>query len=682
MKKNNIDLLDLYIERKWLIVDVNSDNYLLCHSTIKELLTRCNFLLFPKEKEIEISKTWMVKNRIYKCDLFVYDTNFWWGLIERDVIINQNEHFQSFEALMSYLKLQEPTITIVPMSKKEKDEFLENVRLNSLKWFEILFGVKTGYKVTSIGFDTKKWTNFTFNNWILDTETGKFEEWNYELTQNTSINLTYPNDQIKDLVLWNSLADCLSIEKYISKEKDISAITLGYMVAWIFRQEYKKIHNEFPFLGIEWYTWYGKTSLLNFASWVSGYNRSSVSWVCDTDYAFEVGMNCMWWWFYYFDEIQKASDKLLKYIQAAYNSWENHKWWADGDWSKLQVFRKDCSLFCTWELLPQHEEALLNRFVVLSPTEAFTIKQNVKDEEELMKYKELTWETMNTDYLTTEQIKTLAIQYYRPRFLNILRNKSKIDFKYYHDKALKLIDETLNKWVLDVRYKNNLVAPITWYLILKWDTVNESEVYDIIIMYFNKLDKYIKNAIISWSIVQYICQHTWELCSWTWKVKGYTSNNPMIYLKNTEREQWIVLQVQTLVKYMADKFASPLKVKHIEQQFRQLLGIQNYSTKVVKVAKGELNFTWTFISLEKVKQNESLRVIRDYVLLYLNEHMRELTHVKDWEKADTEIYPKIQAKVMPNGTLEKLINEMNDTCKSSQYFDTDTFQKIEEEEVL
>ena len=30
---------------------------------------------------------------------------------------------------------------------------------------------------------------------------------------------------------------------------------------------------------------------------------------------------------------------------------------------------------CTWELLPQQEEALLNRFIVLCPTQPFLVKE-------------------------------------------------------------------------------------------------------------------------------------------------------------------------------------------------------------------------------------------------------------------------------------------------------------------
>ena len=65
-------------------------------------------------------------------------------------------------------------------------------------------------------------------------------------------------------------------------------IPILWIVLSAFRNEYKDIHNEFPFLGIQSYTGMGKTSLLNFLSRVCGYNWETIPGTCDSEYAFEV----------------------------------------------------------------------------------------------------------------------------------------------------------------------------------------------------------------------------------------------------------------------------------------------------------------------------------------------------------------------------------------------------------
>jgi hypothetical protein len=59
---------------------------------------------------------------------------------------------------------------------------------------------------------------------------------------------------MKNLTLQQSLMGILSLKDYISANDTTSSIILGYMVAGIFRNEYKDIHNEYPFLGIQSYT--------------------------------------------------------------------------------------------------------------------------------------------------------------------------------------------------------------------------------------------------------------------------------------------------------------------------------------------------------------------------------------------------------------------------------------------
>ena len=106
--------------------------------------------------------------------------------------------------------------------------------------------------------------------------------------------------------------------------------------------------------------------------------------------------------------------------------------------------------------MPQQEEALLNRFIVLCPAQPFLVKKNVKDENEIKKLRELTHdEDSKIEYLSTDQIRQMGMFYYRPRFLSILKNKNKINFNEYINKALSFIEKFSSKEI-DTRFLNNL----------------------------------------------------------------------------------------------------------------------------------------------------------------------------------------------------------------------------------
>ena len=668
-----------YLEKSWMKNTNNKelgDKY--CELVWSQL-DKINFLLFPKKKTVIKWDSDMIKNFKFKCDLLVHDRNFWSWWIKKEVLIDQIEHLRSFESLKSFLELQEPTIVFPYMKRSSKDKVCEFVRSIMLTWFEKTFWLATSYEVRRIWFDLKDPHVFLFNNWKLDLKTWKFDWMPYLLSQDTSVKLEFPDEEIKNIALWSALKDCLSIKQYISNENTISSLILWYMIAGIFRKEYKDRFNEFPFLWIEWYSGIGKTSLLNFLSWICWYSWNTINWVCDSDYAFEVWMDCMGWRFYFFDEIQKASTKLLKYVQAAYNSWENHKWGWNGNWSELQTYRKDCSLICTWELLPQQEEALLNRFIVLCPTQPFLVKKNVKDNDEIKKLRELTHdEDSKIEYLSTDQIREMGMNYYRPRFLAILKNKNKIKFNEYIDKALSFIDKFSSKEI-DTRFLNNLSPALAWYLLLKWDDIDTAEIEGIISDYLKRLDVYRKDSIVSSRIVEYIISHIGEFCSRTKKVKGQDPNYPMIYLKHTNKERILVIQIQSLIKYVKDKVDCNLATKHIEQQFRQLLWIQKQKSdsRAVKVAGGKMNMTWVPISLDKIKNNESLRLLWDNTLSYFWEHLDELIHISSWEENDWHTKQPIQ-KCMAPEVLKSLINEIDETYKKAEFFDIRTFNKEQE----
>ena len=666
VKKN---IIDIYLEESWLKKSSDKELTEKYSKLAWTHLDTINFSIFPKKRTIIKWDSNMIRNCKYECDLIVNDRNFWKWLIKKEIILDQLEHLKSFEALKSFLELQEPTIVFPYMSHSNKEKFCEFVRVARITGFIHTFWINDAYEVRRIWFDISNPDIFLFNNWKLDLKTWKFEEMPYILNQDTSVKLEFPNKEVEKLTLEWALRDCLSIKKYISSENTISSIILGYMIAAIFRKEYKSRLNEFPFLGSEAFTGFWKTSLLNFLSWIAWYSWDTISWVCDTDYSFEVSMDSMWGWLFFFDEIQKASTKLLKYIQAAYNSWENHKWGWNGNWSELQTYRKDCSLICTWELLPQQEEALLNRFIILCPTQPFLVKKNVRDKDEIKKLRELTHdEDSPIEYLSTNQIKEMGKNYYRPRFLAILKNKNKINFNEYLDKALTFIDK-FNSKDIDIRLLNNLSPAIAGYLLLQWDNVDNEEIEWIITDYLKRLEVYRKDSIVSSKIIDYIVSHIWEFCNRTRKVKWQDVNYPMIYLKHSNNEQILVIQIQSLIKYVKDKVECNLASKHVEQQFRQLIWIQKKKndSRPVKVAKGKMNMTGVSISLDKVKENDSLKLLRNSVLRYLTEHLDELIHLENWEENARYTKQPIQ-KCMAPQTLENLINEIEETCNRAEFY--------------
>ena len=653
--------------------NINAESYKRFRVVAKKILNDANFLLFPVEKTVTIWEDEMVTSCLYKCDLIVEDKNFSQGIQKCQVLIDW-QTLLNFDSLKSFLQLQIPTVSINEMTRKEKDAFCENVRLWLLTGYELLFWINTVNNVPRLGFDSKDKSKFIFSNWILDIHTWKFTKWEYNLTQNTSINLTYHPGDSENLTLEQSLKDILSLKNYISSDNTISSVFIGYLINGIFRNEYKEKHNEYPFLWIETHSWMGKTSLLNFISQVTGFNRDNIPWTNDTDFAFEVWMNGISWWYYFLDEIQKANPKLLKFLQAAYNSGENRKWGWEWNWRQLQVYRKDCNLICTGELLPQSEEALLNRFVIINPKEDFLIKKMVTFEEEHKKFKEITGTDAKLEYLDTGEIKILAVNYYRPRFLNILKNKEHIDYEKYHLRALELIDDVVKErkeLAPDTRLRNNFAATLTGYLILCGDDVDENEIRNIITEYFKNLQEYRNSAIVPWQIVDYIIEKKWYFCSWMDKITSGKSN-PMIYLKHTEKQKGLLIQISWIVRTCKDKLNLEQRPKHIEQQLRKFLDCSNTRPSNTNVAKWQFKIEGVFISLEKITACEPLQRLWDCVLEYTWEHQKELERV---QKDNSHI-------TMDDTILAKLIQEMDDSYSSAEFFDKVNYSKDNTEESM
>lgn len=660
-------IFDKYIDEHYPNADKDSDKFQTYRNKAMYVLKYSNCILFPKEMNETIADDKGIAQRVYKCDLVVEDTNYWNGIQTSEINLDQNL-LHKFDALETFLSLQNRNIDIdCGNSPKFESRFCKNLNYCFI-WFEEVFGVPKSKTVPYIWFDRDDENIFTFSNWQLNLSNWTFTKWVNKLAQDMSIKVSYYRGQNENLTLEESLTDILSLKKYISANNTVSSSIIWYLIAGIFRNEYKKINNEFPFLGIESITGSGKTSMLNLISWVAGYDWDTIKWTNDTPYAFEVWLNGMWGWFYFIDEIQKADKQFLDALQSAYNSWENRRWWF-WVWNGLGHYRKDNSIICAWEILPQWEEALTNRFVILNVKEPFLIKKNVRDRAEFDKYKELTNEEVCWDYLTTGQIKTLAMSYYRPRFLNILRNKKQINFEEYLKRALTFIESIVNDLgdqTPDARLINNFSPVLAGYMIACWDEIDEGELTSIVVEYFVNLLDYKKDADISWKMVNYIVENIGRFCSRWNKVKGVETSYPMIYLKDSDRERGLYMRISSISDLLKNELKSQLHLKHIEQQFRKRIDCEHYnSSRQVKAAKGNLTMTWIFVSYDTIKKNESLRAIWDSALDYLCWHSKELQKLID----DQQQYR------LPEDTLRELIKEMDYSYSKADFFDGSSYSK-------
>ena len=303
--------------------------------------------------------------------------------------------------------------------------------------------------------------------------------------------------------------------------------------------------------------------------------------------------------------------------------------------------------------------------------EPFLIKRNVKDKDEFEKYEALTWKKVGGDYLTTKQIRVLAVNYYRPRFLNILRNKRNIDFETYYNDASRIIEivaKELGNMAPDTRLLNNLSTAIAGYMVLYGDKVDEDEIISIVSEYFVSFLDYKRDSYISGRTVNYIKDNVWDFCSWTDKVKWIWNkkNYPMMYIKNTQREKGLAIQIPTLSLYIKPRLESPLKPKHIEQQLRGAFEVPNLGNKAVDVSRWLAKMQAVFIDYCLVKDNALLRDLWDVALNFLWEHIEELKKIRD----DTSM-----RYAMPDDVLKKLIEEMEETYSSADFFDTASFSK-------
>ena len=243
----------------------------------------------------------------------------------------------------------------------------------------------------------------------------------------------------------------------------------------------------------------------------------------------------------------------------------------------------------------------------------------------------------NEQYLNTEEIKYLAINYYKPRFMCLLKHKNSIDFQKFHNEASMLIEKYADASI-DGRHKNNLICAITGYTIIRQWNIDEQEVKEIISDYFSRLQTYREHTIMSWVIVDYILENISEFGSRLWRIKWTSSVWPMVWIKYSMKEQWLIMQVNNIISYCKNKTENRLTIKHTKQQFVELLWIRGLPSIPIKFAKWERNINGTFIPLNIVKTNEYLKKIWDITLNFQHWHVEDLRHILSGEELDYVLF--------------------------------------------
>ena len=667
------EIFDGYLNDKYPELNRDSEPFKNYRESVEYIFEHSNFILFPLRMKTNKSKDDTKDRRIYQCQLIVNDMCYWQWIIERKITFDYSI-LQTFDTLRQFLEKQCDYIKIT-IGKSEKEAFREHFRLWLLAWFKAIFWLDVDIYVDHIGFEPEDDNHFTFTNGTLDIETQEFTPWTNILQQNPSVKITFPSEQVDELNLEQCLKSMYSLKQYVSESNSISSIFVGYLISWIFREDYKAIHNEYPFLWIQSGSGAGKTSILNFISWISGYDTGSVEWTWNTSYASLAGMNYTWKWFYFFDEFQQLTNGQQKLIQSAYNSWRSYKWGMGDCWRSMWGFDKDCNLICSGENITTDNEALLNRFIILDEKDPFLIVMNVRNREEFEKYETLTGEKVKEDYLNTDEIKCLARDYYRPRFMTILKHKKDIDYREYHDQAVTFIKEVVSSIDKDnrpgLRIQNNLIPAITWYLMICWDNIDVDEIHSIIEDYFSNYMEFRKNVYVSWRAVNYIINHIGEFCSLLWKVKWITSNFPMVYLKYTKKKKWLIMQISTISQYIAEKLKLSIDGTIIEPQLRWFLWIPTIPSSGHSVAKSKSsNIGWVFIPFTIIESVEPLKKIRDATLDFIGTHYKDLQEIKEQERFS-----------IGADTLQWFIDEMEEAYQNAEFFDTETFSwEIPEEE--
>jgi len=672
--------LDLWLEIN--LEDPRQKQYL---NYVNEVLLKSNMLLIPISKAIaESSDEDNVDNYRYTVYLYVQENNFGTWIKNKKIVFDYNGLFDTPEKFKTFLIRQNPAIDIKIKSRAELDQRIKTIRIWLIDGYEKTFGLKNEYLVDRFGFDGDNKQLFVFSNGHLDIEKQSFKKINSYLKQDQSISLIFPEEKVSTLTLEQASVELLWLEHYISNDKSISAIILGYIVWGIFRNEYREKQNEFPFLGIECATGMGKTSLLNLLSRVVGYNWDSIEWVSNTDFASEVGMDQMWWWYYLIDEIQKASTKLLKFVQAAYNSGTSRKWGKDWDWHKLQEYKKDCSLICAGEILPYQDEALVNRFILLSVRESFLVKKQVTNDWELALFNKVFLGIETGEFLTTDNIRAMAIEYYRPRFMKLLQEKNNIDFASYFERAKDLVFKIAGN-NRDVRILNNLSLSLTGYIIIHQGKINDEELSTIAEDYLSNFKSYKRNSVVSDQMVRHIIENMNSLSSWIPKVKG-AKDNPLVYplakIDLDWRITWksgMIIKLSSLIALMKQELDLTHDNKHLEQQLCSLLNIDKKSARRnMKAIKNSTTMTGVYIPFYQIEKNEYLQRIWDSAVNSIWESLDWLEHILSWEKwlgCGLEEGKRPIYKTMSNEKLETLITEIKRTYSCKDHFDKEMFEE-------
>ena len=140
----------------------------------------------------------------------------------------------------------------------------------------------------------------------------------------------------------------------------------------------------------------------------------------------------------------------------------------------------------------------------------------------------------------------------------------------------------------------------------------------------------------------------------------------MVYLKNSKREKGLAIQIAAISRYMQPRLNLEITSNHIEQQLRGAFDVPKLKNKPMDIARSLAKMSAVFIDYNKIKDNEYLREIWDASLEFLGEHISELKKMKDDPMAKFS---------MSDSILRKLIEEMDESYGSAEFFNTDSYSK-------
>jgi hypothetical protein len=153
----------------------------------------------------------------------------------------------------------------------------------------------------------------------------------------------------------------------------------------------------------------------------------------------------------------------------------------------------------------------------------------------------------------------------------------------------------------------------------------------------------------------------------------------MLYCKyKLDWEQWMIIQLTNLAKYVKNKMDIGLDPKHIIQQLEVLLWIEKLDNKkFMKALRNDIKMDWTFIPLTQIINSEALQKLWDNAIWYSYEQVDDISHIREGEDREGYWNQPITT-IMSKERIDKLIDEISTTYHNANHFDLSLFEDTEE----